>query len=176
VPGGSNSDRANPSSTSVALLPGSTTTKPTFLRTKPCSWHVIPFIRVIQAAFWCGFSKNSWRGLFCDSVKSCENYYFAIYWRGSLPSTCQSFIGQEGKWSSFEQFYLFPHSILFQIGSKCLLCCAITWILLRVFIIIDQYYVDPTSHVAYCGICSSESSIGCRAWLIALFSSAGSCW
>ena len=77
--GGSNSGRANPSSTSVALLPGSTTTKPTFLRTKPCSWHVIPFIRVIQAAFWCGFSKNSWRGLFCDSVKSCENYYFAIY-------------------------------------------------------------------------------------------------
>ena len=29
----------NPSSTSVALLPGSTTTEPTFLRTKPCSWH-----------------------------------------------------------------------------------------------------------------------------------------
>jgi hypothetical protein len=40
VPGGSNSDRANPSSTSVALLPGSTTTKPRFLRTKPCPWHV----------------------------------------------------------------------------------------------------------------------------------------
>ena len=30
----------NPFSTSMALLPGSTTTKPTFLRTKPRSWHM----------------------------------------------------------------------------------------------------------------------------------------
>src|SRR5271170_6327929 len=29
----------NPSSSSMALLPGSTTTESTFLRTKPCSWH-----------------------------------------------------------------------------------------------------------------------------------------
>src|SRR5271155_6041298 len=29
----------NPSSTSMALLPGSTATEPTFLRTKPCPWH-----------------------------------------------------------------------------------------------------------------------------------------
>jgi|SRR5271155_4154346 len=56
--------------------------------------------------------------------------------------------------SSFGQFNLFPHSILFRFGSKCLLIwCVITWILLRVFIIVDQYYVDPTSHVAYYGIC-----------------------
>jgi hypothetical protein len=39
----------------------------------------VRFIRMPLAAFWCGFSKNSWRGLFCDSVKSCENYYFAIH-------------------------------------------------------------------------------------------------
>jgi len=47
--------------------------------------------------------------------------------------------------------HLFSHSILFQFGSKCLIWCVTTWILLRVFIIIDQYYVDPTSHVAYYG-------------------------
>jgi len=29
----------NPFSTSMALLSGSTTTEPTFLRTKPCPWH-----------------------------------------------------------------------------------------------------------------------------------------
>jgi hypothetical protein len=40
------------------FLHGFTTTEPTFLKTKPCFWYC-------QAAFWCGFSKNSWRGLFC---------------------------------------------------------------------------------------------------------------
>jgi len=32
----------------------------------------VRFIRIPQAAFWCSFSKNSWRGPFCGSVKSCH--------------------------------------------------------------------------------------------------------
>src|SRR5271155_4898326 len=56
----------------LALLP----TEPTFLRTKPCPWHVL-FYTAPPAAFWCGFSKNSWR-VFCDSVKSCRSCNFNL--------------------------------------------------------------------------------------------------
>jgi len=44
----------------------------------------VRFIRAPLAAFWRGFSKNSWRGMFCDSVKSCENLLCNPLTRDSL--------------------------------------------------------------------------------------------
>jgi len=32
----------------------------------------VRFMRAPLVAFWCGFSKNSWPGLFYESVKSCR--------------------------------------------------------------------------------------------------------
>jgi hypothetical protein len=37
----------------------------------------VRFIRMPLAAFWCGFSKNSWRGLFCDSVMGFDGNFNA---------------------------------------------------------------------------------------------------
>jgi hypothetical protein len=73
-----NSDRANPSSTSVALFTWLHYSQTNILEKQTLLLARVRFIRAPQAVFWFGFSKNSWRGLFCDSVKSCENYYFAI--------------------------------------------------------------------------------------------------
>ena len=69
------------------------------------------------AGCWC--CTRGWRcvgGIFCSQTLIGHENFFAIYWRGTLP-TCQSFMGQEGKCQPAWLIALFISSYF--VGSCC---------------------------------------------------------